>query len=281
MLDIIKDTVIDTIKLIPFLFIAFVIIEIIEHKLSNQNKEIIKSGKYGPIVGGILGIIPQCGFSTMATNLYVTRIISLGTLISIYLSCSDEMLPILLSKKADISIIIKILLIKVTISIISGLIIDFIITRINKQNIRFDNDICTKEHCHCDDKNIIKSSIYHTTKITIFILLINFILNFIFFYIGEEKLSNILLNNNIFTSFITGIIGLIPNCASSVMITELYLNNIISIGPTVAGLLSGSGVAIFILFKNNKNMKENTFILILLYSIAVISGILIELIGLI
>ena len=127
MIDIIKDTLIDGLKLIPFLFIAFLIIEFIEHKLDNKSKTIIsKSGKVGPLVGGILGLFPQCGFSVMATNLYITRIITLGTLISIYLSTSDEMLPLLISHNTDISIIIKILAIKLLVGVICGFIIDFI-----------------------------------------------------------------------------------------------------------------------------------------------------------
>jgi hypothetical protein len=279
MIDIIKDTLLDTIKLIPFLFIAFLIIEIIEHKLTDKNKTIIrKSGKYGPIAGGVLGVIPQCGFSTMATNLYITRIISLGTLISIYLSCSDEMLPIMLSRKVNLIIVLKILLIKMIIGIISGSIIDFVMRR--KNNYKFNYDILAEEHSHCNNKKIIISSLNHTIKIGVFILGINFLLNLLFYYVGEDILAKFLLGNNIFCSFITSLIGLIPNCGSSVMITELYLNNIIGLGPTMAGLLSGSGVALFILFKSNKNLKENMLILLLVYGIGVLSGIVIEVISL-
>lgn len=276
MLDIIIDTLLDTLKLLPFLFIAFLIIEIIEHKLSDKNKDIIKkSGKFGPVIGGILGAIPQCGFSVMATNLYVTRIVSIGTLISIYLSCSDEMLPILISEKASISIIISILLIKISIGTISGIIIDLLF-RSNKN--KFDYEICNHEHCHCDKENILKSSLVHTLKISLFILIINFILNSLFHYGGENLLSNILLKNSIFSPFITSIIGLIPNCGASVLITELYLNNTITLGATISGLLAGSGVAILVLFKTNKNIKDSLKILLLVYSIGVISGIIIDLI---
>ena len=276
MLDIILDTLLDTLKLIPFLFIAFLIIELIEHKLSDKNKNIIKkSGKYGPVIGGLLGAIPQCGFSVMATNLYVTRIISIGTLVSIYLSCSDEMLPILISENAPYNIIISILLIKISIGIISGIIID-LIYRNNKN--KFDYDICDHEHCHCDKENIFKSSLIHTLKISLFILIINFILNSLFHYGGEELLSNILLKNSILSSFMTCIIGLIPNCGASVLITELYINNVITLGATIAGLLSGSGVAILVLFRTNNNIKDSLKILLLVYGIGVISGIIIDLI---
>lgn len=282
MLDIIIDTLKDTIKLLPFLFIAFIIIEVIEHRLSNKNKGIIKkSGKYGPVFGGILGVIPQCGFSTMATNLYVTRIVSLGTLVSIYLSCSDEMLPILLSRKVDISIIISILFIKMAIGIISGIIIDVVMRKIKKINNKFVYDICDEENCHCDKHNIIKSSLSHTLKIGFFVLLINFILNMVFFYVGEDFLSKILLNGNVLSSFVIGLIGLIPNCGSSVIITELYLNGAISLGATLAGLLAGSGVSLFVLFKTNKILKENLLILGLVYGIGAISGMVIDILDII
>lgn len=281
MKDIILDTLLDTIKLIPFLFIAFLLIELIEHKLSKQNKKIItKSKKYGPLIGSLLGALPQCGFSVMATNLYVTRIITLGTLISIYLSTSDEMLPILISEKAPISLISKIILIKILLGIIYGIILDIISTKILKRKEKENFEICNHEHCHCEE-NILLSSINHTLKIALFILITTFILNTLFHYIGEEYLSKILLKNTILGPFITCLIGLIPNCGASVILTELYLNNAISLPSLISGLLSSSGSALLVLFKSNKNLKENIFITSILYLIGIITGIILELINLI
>lgn len=277
MLDIIIETILDTIKLIPFLLTAFLIIELIEHKLNNKNKRILKkTKKYGPILSSLLGIIPQCGFSVMATNLYTTRIITLGTLIAVYLSTSDEMLPVLISRNTKPSLIIKILLIKILFAIIYGIIIDLII---NKRKIKENEnyEICEEENCHCE-QGILKSSIKHTLNISLFIVLINFIINLIFTYIGEDFLSKIFLKNTVFSPFITSLIGLIPNCGASIILTELYLNNAINLASLISGLLTGSGTALIILFKNNKNIKENIFIIILLYSLGVISGIIIELI---
>lgn len=275
MLEVIQDTLLDTIKLLPFLFVAFLIIEFIEHKLSNKQENIIsKSGKLGPIVGALLGAVPQCGFSVLATNLYVTRIISLGSLISIYLSTSDELIPLMISHNAPLTKILSIVLIKVVIGMISGFLIDLFIRKTTKS----DFVLCEDEDCDCDH-SIIKSSLIHTLKIAFFILIITFLINILFHYVDLSFLESALKNNKILTPFIASLIGLIPNCASSVMISELYLNNLISLGTTLSGLLTGSGVAIMVLVRKNKNISENLFIIGLIYIIGVIWGLLFNFIG--
>lgn len=280
MKEVILDTIIDSLKLIPFLLVAFLIIELLEHKLNNKTKSIItKSKKIGPIIGSLLGVIPQCGFSVMATNLYITRIITLGTLISIYLSTSDEMLIIMISEKVEISLILKILLIKIFFGIIYGLIIDKIINK-NKKDKETNYELCDEEHCDCNH-SILLSAIKHTLHITLFIFIITLIINTIFTLLGDNYLSKILLNNSILSPFITSLIGLIPNCAASVILTELYLNSTISLGALIGGLLTSSGSSLLVLIKNNKNKKENLSIILLLYALGVLSGIIIELISLI
>lgn len=276
MKEIILETLIDSIKLIPFLFVAFLIIELIEHKFSKKQVKLVKkSGKYGPVLGSLLGMLPQCGFSVLATNLYVTRIISLGTLIAIYLSTSDEMLPILLSKNVELSLILKILSIKLLTGIFWGFLIDFIYRK--RKKAEQDYHICEEEHCHCE-KNIFSSSLKHTISIFLFILIVNLILHISIEYLGKDYLTKLFLKNSIFGPFVTSLIGLIPNCASSVIITELYLNSAITFGSMLSGLLTGSGVAILLLFKTNKNIKENLKILSILYLIGVLSGVVIDLI---
>lgn len=280
MKEVILDTIIDSLKLIPFLLVAFIIIELLEHKLNNKTKSIItKSKKVGPIIGSLLGVIPQCGFSVMATNLYITRIITLGTLISIYLSTSDEMLIIMISEKVEISLILKILLIKIFFGIIYGLIIDKIINK-KKKDKETNYELCDEEHCDCNH-SILLSAIKHTLHITLFIFIITLIINTIFTLLGDNYLSKILLNNSILSPFITSLIGLIPNCAASVILTELYLNSTISLGALIGGLLTSSGSSLLVLIKNNKNQKENLSIILLLYTLGVLSGIIIELISLI
>ena len=275
MKDIVIDTLIDGLKLIPFLFIAFLIIELIEHKLSNRNKDLItKTGKFGPMFGSILGMFPQCGFSVLATNLYVTRIVSLGTLISIYLSTSDEMLPILLSENVEIGLIIKILLIKLFIGMVSGFIIDFILRK-KESKVEADYEICHEENCHCKE-HLLLSVIKHTIHITLFLMIISFLLNCLLEYTGILDTNNIIANNP-FSVFVTSLIGLIPNCGASVMITTLYLKNIISFASMISGLLTGSGVALLVLFRSNKKLSENILILLLVYFIGVGAGLMLEL----
>ena len=281
MLDVVIDTLVDSIKLLPFLFIAYIIMEYIEHKTSKKTEKTIKkAGRLGPLMGGILGIFPQCGFSAAASNLYAGRIISLGTLIAIFLSTSDEMLPILLSEGVNINIIIQILLIKLVIGIIFGFIIDLFMSKHKKNNEESEiSHVCEHDKCHCEEEGIIKSSIKHTISIFIFILIVSFILNVVIFIIGEEQLSNLILNKPILGPIIAGFIGLIPNCASSVIITQLYLQNMITVSTMIAGLLVNAGVGLLVLFKENKNTKENVSILVLLYSIGVLSGIVMGFLG--
>ena len=279
MLEVLEDALIDSIKLLPFLFITYLIMEYIEHKTSDKAKKAIKkSGKFGPAIGSILGIFPQCGFSVSATNLYAARVITLGTLIAVYLSTSDEMLPIFISEAVPAITIIKILGIKLLIGMIAGFIIDFVLRLKNKEQDEKIVDLCEKEHCHCEH-GIVKSALKHTIHIFIFILLITLIINTIIYFIGEDTLANFIQLNPILGPIIAGLIGLIPNCAASVILTQLYLENVISAATMISGLLVGAGVGLAVLFKINKGIKENIKITALLYSIGVISGIIIELIG--
>ena len=281
MLEIIQDALIDTLKLIPFLFITYLIMEYIEHKTKDKTKETIKkSGKFGPLIGSILGVFPQCGFSVSATNLYAARVITLGTLIAVYLSTSDEMLPIFLSEAVPISTILKILGIKLLIGMIAGFIIDFVINIKNKNKIEEQKivDLCEKEHCHCEH-GIFKSALKHTVNISIFILLITLIINIAIHFIGEETIAGFLQNKPILGPIIAGLIGLIPNCASSVILTQMYLENVITAATMISGLLVGAGVGLAVLFKTNKGIKQNISILCLLYGIGVISGIIIAMVG--
>ena len=276
MLEVIEEALIDSFKLLPFLFITYLIMEYIEHKTSKKSKEVIKkSGKFGPAIGSILGIFPQCGFSVSATNLYAARVITLGTLISVYLSTSDEMLPIFISEAVPVSTIFKILGMKLVIGMIAGFLIDFVLRK-RKEEERII-EICEEEHCHCEH-GIIKSALKHTLNIFLFIFIITLVINGIIEIIGQENLANIVSKNVILGPIVAGIIGLIPNCASSVVLTELFVENVISMPILISGLCVNAGVGLLVLFKTNENKKENLKIIGLLYAIGVISGLILEII---
>lgn len=281
MLDVIFDTLLDCVKLLPFLFLTYLAMEYIEHKAGERIQETIKkSGKCGPLIGSILGAFPQCGFSAAASNLYAARIITLGTLISIYLSTSDEMLPILISQQVGAAMIWKILGIKVLIGMAAGFLVDIVLNMFlkkEKEALQIEQ-LCEHHHCHCE-KGIVKSALRHTVEIFIYLLLITFVLNIFITLIGEDFLANLLLNRPVIGEVIAGLVGLIPNCAASVVITQLYINGIIGAGAMMAGLLVGAGVGILVLLRVNDRPKENVRIIALLYLLGVISGIIVELLG--
>ena len=280
MLDVVLDTLVDGVKLLPFLFLTYLAMEYIEHKTTAKTKNTIKkSGKLGPLVGGILGAFPQCGFSTAGSNLYAGKVITLGTLISIYLSTSDEMLPVFLSEKVPMTTILSMIAVKAVIGMVAGFIIDFVI-RIRKSSQEQDftskiGHMCDHDHCHCD-KSIVKSALNHTLTIFAFILVISFLLNTAVFFVGEDSIAGIILDRPVLGSILSGIVGLIPNCAASVVITQLYVEGVISIGATMSGLLVGAGAGLIVLFKENRDIKENIKIVALLYAIGVACGIIID-----
>ena len=281
MLDVIFDTLLDCVKLLPFLFLTYLAMEYIEHKAGGRiQKTIKKSGKCGPLVGSILGAFPQCGFSAAASNLYAARIITLGTLISIYLSTSDEMLPILISEQVDVAMIWKILGIKVLIGMAAGFLIDIVLNMFlkkEKEALQIEQ-LCEHHHCHCE-KGIVKSALRHTIEIFIYLLLITFVLNIFITLIGEDFLANLILNRPVIGEVIAGLVGLIPNCAASVVITQLYLNGILNEGAMMAGLLVGAGVGVLVLLRVNDKPKDNARIIALLYALGVAAGIFVELMG--
>ena len=277
MLDVILDAVIDTVKLIPFLFLTYLAMEYLEHKTGSKAQRLVqRAGRFGPVIGGLLGVVPQCGFSAAASGLYTGRVITLGTLFAIYLSTSDEMLPILISEQAPIGLIGKILFAKAAIGIFAGMLIDFVLRKKGVEEHEHIHEICEHDHCHCEEgAGVFRSALTHTLQISIFILVVTFGLNLILHFVGEDALANLVLNRRILGPALAGLIGLIPNCAGSVAITQLYLEGAMSIGSAMAGLLTGSGVGLLILFRLNPDKKENLKILALLYGIGVLAGILI------
>lgn len=274
----IEHTFLDTVKLIPFLFLTYLAMEYLEHRAGEKANTLVKkSGRLGPIFGSLLGIVPQCGFSAAASNLYAGRIITMGTLLSIYLSTSDEMLPILISEGAPASLIGKVLLIKVLIGMAAGFLIDLFFHRKEEEHDHI-HEICEHEHCHCE-RGIFRSAVSHTLQITLYILLVAFVLEVILGIVGEEALAGLISDRPVLGPVLAGIVGLIPNCASSVVLTQLYLdlNGAMSFGTMLAGLLVNAGVGLLVLFRVNHDKKDNLKIVGLLYLIGVASGIVLEL----
>ena len=275
-LDVLFDTGIDALKLLPFLFLAYLAMECLEHWTGGKMQEIVKkSGKAGPAIGGLLGIFPQCGFSAAAANLYAGRIITMGTLIAVFLSTSDEMLPIMISENVALSMIGKILLLKVIFALAAGFLVDFFLHRKVEMQI---GHLCERHHCHCE-KGIWRSAFHHTWKIFLYIIVVSLILNFAIALIGEETLAALVQGKPALSLFLSALVGMIPNCASSVVLTQLYLGGVLNAGALMAGLLSGSGVGFLVLLRVNDNRRENLRIFALLYAIGVGAGALIQLLG--
>ena len=278
---VVADTLGDSIKLLPFLFLTYLLMEILEHTTGNKVQNRIRNaGVVGPLWGGILGVIPQCGFSAAASSLYSGRVITVGTLLAIFLSTSDEMLPILISEAVSPVTIVKILSVKVCIAIISGFLAEFVYVKLLKREEK-DMDIhvvCEEEHCRCED-GILKSAVKHTLKIFVYILLITFALTLVIELIGENRLALIFQDIPVVGELVAALVGLIPNCASSVVITELYLSGIIGAGAMMSGLLVNAGVGLLVLFRLNRNWRQNAGIVAALYGFGVFWGALIEFIG--
>ena len=280
-MDVLMDSLYETLALFPYLFLTYLALEFLEHKMSRKTLTYIrKSGKYGPIIGGILGLIPQCGFSVAAANLYTTGIITLGALLAIFLSTSDEMLPILVSGGVGVQIITKILCLKVFFAIISGVLIDMFLPQ---KFIRHKREpeieaFCKRENCLCEDKdNIWHSAFKHTEKISLFIFFFSLIINALFVLGGRETIHSMLVGFPIFSKFIAAAVGLIPSCYPSVLLSQLYLDNAISLGTMIAGTLSNAGLGYFVLYRVNPDKRENLRILALLYVLGVGFGIIAEL----
>lgn len=283
MTEIIIDSVIDSIKLLPFLFLTYLFMEWLEHKTGSAARNTIRTaGKLGPVWGGLLGVIPQCGFSAAASSLFTGSVITVGTLIAVYLSTSDEMFPIMISNAVPAATIIKILACKAAIGIISGLVVEYVYTHVlKKQEKEMDiHEICEEERCNCEH-GLLSSALTHTLHVFVYIFLISLALNIIIGLVGEETLAGLFTGAPIVGELIAALVGLIPNCASSVVITQLYLEHIIGAGAMMAGLLVNAGVGLLILFRLNHDRKQNFRIIGLLYGLGVFWGIIIELTGIV
>ena len=280
LLHTIEHSLIDSLKLLPFLFLTYLAMEYLEHKTSDKmNVTLKKAGKFGPFIGSILGAFPQCGFSAAASNLYGGRVITLGTLIAVYLSTSDEMLPIFVSELVAPEVIGKILLLKIALGFVYGMLIDFVMHKFHKESEEHHiHEMCEHDHCHCE-KGIFPSALKHTLQIFVFLFVVTFFLTLILEWYGEEQIMALVNSQSILAIALVTLIGMIPNCAGSVVVTQLYLQGIIGMGAMMSGLLAGSGIGILVLYRTNNNKKENIGITCLIYVIGFVTGLVLEFFG--
>lgn len=278
---ILLHTLIDFAKLLPFLFLAYLAMELIEHRAGQRTRELIRrSGRFGPILGGALGVLPQCGFAAATSNLYAGGLITRGTLIAVFLSTSDEMLPILLSSGSDPILILKLLGIKLAVGIAVGFAVDLIqglVTRGKHGSDEHIHDICQSSGCGCQDHGVLRAALVHTLKIGLFILLVTLALNLAVEFLGEDRLAAFASCSPVLGGLVCGLVGLIPNCAASVVITELWLGGAIGAGAMLSGLLVSSGMGLLILFRSHKNPKDDLLTLVIVYVAGVSAGTLLGL----
>lgn len=356
----------DTLSLVPFLFVTYLVLEALEHAAGDRvNAAVRRAGAAGPVVGAALGVLPQCGFSAMAATLYAGRVVTLGTLVAVFLSTSDEMLPMLLAERVDVSSVAFLLAAKAAIALVTGILVDFAL-RLLRRNARVHaairrtvlgpkalaggdgscaadiidsfseagegaehiHRLCERDHCGCEEshghhhdehghhhdahqdavfdhdshdasaacacshghdhshgrgggavKSIVLSALSHTVQVTVFIFIVTFVLVAVLETVGEPAMEAFLSSNRAFAILGSALVDIIPNCSASVVITQLYLEGVLTLAPAMAGLLVSAGVGYLVLFRTNRSMRENVAILILLFAIAVFWGLVLMLLG--
>ncbi len=280
-LDVLVDTLIDTAKMLPFLFGVYLLIEYLEHKASDRLPNALrKMGALGPLGGAALGCLPQCGFSVAASNLYSGRLISLGTLIAVFTATSDEAVPILIACPKGAGKVLSLIAAKLVIAAVAGLCIDLALRLIKgskNEEAEPYRDLC--EDCGCDEHGVLYSAIKHTVQITVFVFAVSFVLGLGIELLGEETLNRFLMTDSPLQPFLTALIGLIPNCAPSVVLTNLYVSGSLSFGSVISGLSTGAGLGLVVLFKTNKSLKENFIIAGILYFVGAFAGMVLQLAG--
>lgn len=275
-MEILLDALLDSVKMLPFLFAAYLLIEYVEHRHSEKIESALAGGgQFGFVPGSVLGLLPQCGFSAMAANLYSSKVITLGTLIAVFLSTSDEAVPLLIANPSHWKSLSMILLVKLCVALAAGFCIDFVFRGAIPVAVRGGYTGSSESvdcHEHEEQDSILKAAVKHTVHIFVFILLFNLVLGTVVHLIGEETVSAFLVQSGPLQPILAGLVGLVPNCAASVLITQLYAAGSLSFGGVVAGLCTGAGVGLAVLFRTNKSAKQNLFIVGLLYVLGVAAG---------
>ena len=289
-LHVLEHSVMDTLGLVPLLFLTYLAMEAIEHSASAHVRAVVeRSGKAGPVVGAVLGALPQCGFSAMAATLYAGRVVTLGTLIAVVLSTSDEMVPVFLAHQEPVGHLAAIMGVKVAVGVVVGLAVDVALRAWHRagDGHMHIHELCEREHCHCDDGHdhehdhghgrwaIVRSALVHTVQVTLFILAVTFVFGLVIESVGQDALGTLLANHPVRATFVAALVGLIPNCGASVAITELYLDGVLASGPMLAGLLASGGVGLLVLWRTNADARQNAIVTAFIYLVAVAAGLLV------
>ena len=278
-------TLLDSVKMLPFLYLAYLLIEAIEHHHGkNIERALADGGRWGFVPGALLGCVPQCGFSAMAANFYSSRVISLGTLLAVFLSTSDEAVPLLMAVPGQWPRMVMLIALKVVIGLLAGFLLDFVFRKAVPASLRggytgHADEVDCHEH-HEEKSSIWLSALHHTVNIFIFILLFSFLIGLVVHGVGEDRVAAFLNAMGPLQPIFAALIGLVPNCAASVFLTQLYLSGSISFSSAVAGLCSGAGVGLAVLFKSNPSIKQNLFITGLLWAMGAGAGLILQLFGL-
>lgn len=328
--EILADATKDTLVLMPFLFVTYLVLEGLEHAAGGRvSAAVRRAGSAGPVVGGLLGILPQCGFSAMGATLFAGRVVTLGTLLAVFLSTSDEMLPILVAEQVDVTFVVQVLAAKAAIGIVVGLAADAVLRVVADHGssrraaslvgglseagagVGHIHELCERDRCHCDDEeghehghghgaghahghgghghdhgaggtlaSVVRGAFFHTVQVTVFIFLVTLVLSGLLDTLGEDVIASALSSNVVLATFLSALVGLVPNCAASIVITQLYLEGALALGPMMAGALVAGGAGFLVLFRTNRNVRENVLILALLYVVSVAIGLSIVALGL-
>ena len=288
MTEVILDSLLDSLKTLPFLFAVYLVIEIIEHRAADKMRSALADSRLGIISAAALGLFPQCGFSVAAANLYSERLITAGTLIAVFISTSDEAIPIVASNSGSVKWLLPLLGVKFLWAIIAGFAVNglFKLLKLDHASIHINHPPVhiheSGEHHHCDecdsDGGIFKNALKRTFSIFVFIIVTSLLLNIVIYFIGEKNLGKILLTNSVVQPFVAALIGLIPNCAASVVLSQLFVSGSLSFGALTAGLSAGAGVGMLVLFRVNRSMKQNFSILGTLYIMSVLIGVILQIV---
>ncbi|MEE0303613.1 MAG: putative manganese transporter [Senegalimassilia anaerobia] len=305
---VLEHSIEDTLYLIPFLFVTYLAMEWLEHKAGDKAEDAVRrAGAAGPVVGALVGIVPQCGFSAAAATLWAGRVITLGTLFAVFLSTSDEMLPIFLAEQVAPATILKIMGVKLMIGMVMGFVVDAVIrlARRDREKLRI-HELCERDRCHCNGDcetceqqpelaydfehdeehghhheggSILRSALKHTVQVTVFIFIITLVLDGALELVGEDALAAFLGSNPVLSVLGSALVGLIPNCAASVVIAQLYVEGALGAGAMMAGLLVSAGVGLLVLFRTNRGLRQNLIVLAGLWATGVFWGLIISAFG--